>query len=81
MRCAQRLTHENRKGTQSSLQPHIRVQPLKLSTPGYPPSGESDLMKYYETDRRAVPRSDRRMLTLAEEQNVKRLIWLSDIAF
>jgi hypothetical protein len=57
------------------------MQNVKSSTPGYPPSGEIDLMKYYDADKHAVSRSDRRMRTLAEEQDVKRLVWLSNITF
>ena len=60
---------------------NMLLQNVKSTTPGYPPTGEIDLMKYYDADKFAVSRSDRRMRTLADQQDVKRLIWLSNITF
>ena len=56
-------------------------QNIKSSTPGYPGKGSIDLMKYYDENKNAISRADRNMRTLADEQDVKRLIWLSNIAF
>lgn len=56
------------------------TQKVKSSTPGYPSSGEIDLMKYYNSSVHAVAPLVRYTRTIADEIDVKRLIWLSSIS-
>lgn len=59
----------------------IITQSVKSTTPGYPASGDVDLMKYYDSNKYSITNADKYSRTRADEQDVKRLIWLSDITF
>jgi len=60
---------------------HVITQSVKSNTPGYPLKGSIDLMKYYDSNKRQALLPRRFKMTLADEQDVKRLIWLSQITF
>jgi hypothetical protein len=55
------------------------LQSVKSSTPGYPSAGEIDLMRYYNANKHAITSRDRYKRSIADEKDVKRLIWLSDV--
>ncbi len=57
------------------------LQSIKASTPGYPMTGDIDLMKYYDIlkNTKNIPNIYQR--TRATEQDVKRLIWMSNVTF
>lgn len=57
------------------------LQNVKSTTPGYPPSGEVDLMKYYDDSKSLATYSDIYRRTSAAEEDVKRLVWLSQLSF
>jgi hypothetical protein len=59
----------------------IIPQSAKSSTPGYPNSGEIDLMKYYDRNKASARFSRIISDTKASEQDVKRLIWSSVVTF
>lgn len=60
---------------------HIIPQDVKSSTPGYPATGQIDLMKYYDASKNFVSVYGRAQRTKASEQDIKRLIWLSTVTF
>jgi hypothetical protein len=64
------------KGSTSAL-----LQSVKGSTPGYPPRGEIDLMMYYNKLKNTSRVNNIYQRTIAAEQDVKRLIWMSGITF
>lgn len=59
----------------------LLTQSTKTSTPGYPSKGEIDLMRYYDSSKNTKPVSSGAIYsrTIADEIDVKRLIWLSQI--
>jgi len=57
------------------------LQNVKSSTPGYPSSGEIDLMKYYDRNKGSVGSADRYLRSVADEVDVKRLVWMSNLTF
>lgn len=57
------------------------LQNVKSSTPGYPSAGEIDLMKYYDGSKHLVTASDRYKRTRADEVDLKRLVWMSNLIF
>lgn len=57
------------------------LQNVKSTTPGYPAAGEVDLMKYYDDSKNTATYSDIYNRTTADEQDVKRLVWLSTLSF
>jgi hypothetical protein len=60
---------------------HIIPQSVKSSTPGYPTTGNIDLMKYYDRKKARVPFPTLLNNSAASEQDVMRLIWSSVITF
>lgn len=62
------------KGSTNAL-----LQNVKSSTPGYPKSGNIDLMKYYDFNKQAPGRNQRVNDSIAMEIDIKRLIWSSEI--
>jgi hypothetical protein len=56
-------------------------QTVLRSTPGYPQTGEVDLMKYYDATKFVPSRSSIVAATRAAEQDVKRLLWLRRLSF
>lgn len=59
----------------------VLTQKVKSTSPGYPSLGEIDLMKYYDSTKNATYISPRSIYhrSIADEKDVKRLIWLSNI--
>ena len=55
------------------------TQSVKGTTPGYPKSGNIDLMKYYDWDKGRIDFLRRVTDTVAMEMDVKRLIWGAEI--
>ena len=57
----------------------LLTQSTKSSTPGYPSKGEIDLMRYYDSSKNKKPVSSAMIYsrTIADEIDVKRLIWMS----
>jgi len=62
------------KGSTNAL-----LQNVKSSTPGYPTSGNLDLMKYYDKNKRESFLFQRVNDSIAMEIDIKRLIWSSEI--
>ncbi len=60
---------------------HVVPQNVKAATPGYPMTGEIDLMKYYDSTKNIVAPINVNLRTIASEVDVKRLIWMSDVEF
>ena len=60
---------------------NVILQSVKGSTPGYPLKGEIDLMKYYDSSKNKTAVVGLYRRTYATEQDVKRLIWMSNITF
>ncbi len=58
----------------------VFTQELKKNTPGYP-SGKIDLMQYYDGSKSQRTFYDRMRDTVAVEQDIKRLIWASEITW
>ncbi|GAB1269194.1 hypothetical protein NBRC116493_24470 [Aurantivibrio infirmus] len=56
---------------------HKIFQSVKPTTLGYPSSGEIDLMKYYDASKNAASYPEIYRRTIADEVDVKRLIWMS----
>ncbi|RZF93748.1 hypothetical protein EXT42_04775 [Pseudoalteromonas sp. CO302Y] len=54
-------------------------QNIKSSTPGYPMSGNLDLMKYYDKNKQKEEKFQRVNDSIAMEIDIKRLIWSSEI--
>jgi len=57
------------------------LQNVKSSTPGYPSAGEIDLMKYYDRNKGGVSSADRYHRSIADEIDVRRLVWMSKLSF
>ncbi len=57
------------------------LQNTKPTTPGYPSTGEIDLMKYYDRKKNAVSATSLHSRTLADEVDVMRLVWMSKVTF
>jgi hypothetical protein len=58
------------------------LQTVKPSTPGYPPTGEIDLMRYYDENKTPGAAFSHLMArTIADEWDVKCLLWLSKLSF
>ncbi len=57
------------------------LQKVKSKTPGYPSSGNIDIMKYYDWDKAPISNIDLHTRSKAEEIDIKRLIWLSKLTF
>jgi hypothetical protein len=55
------------------------LQNVKPTTPGYPSAGEIDLMKYYDRNKNLASPSDRYTRSVADEKDVKRLLWMSKL--
>lgn len=64
------------KGSTNAL-----LQRIKSSTPGYPQSGDIDLMKYYDFSKAKVTPKDLFQRSKVMEIDLKRLVWLSKIQF
>jgi len=62
------------KGSTNAL-----LQNVKSSTSGYPTSGNIDLMKYYDFNKRSPDAYQRVNDSIAMEIDIKRLIWSSEI--
>lgn len=62
---------------------HPLLQSVKKSTPGYPTTGEIDLMKYYDYSKNTTPvfTSSLESRSKAANVDIKRLIWMSTIKF
>lgn len=58
---------------------NIITQNVKASTPGYPATGEINLMKYYDDKKFQIGFTDMLARNVASETDVKRLIWLSKV--
>lgn len=59
----------------------IIPQSVKSTTPGYPKTGQIDLMKYCDSNKASARFSRIIFDTRASEQDVKRLVWSSVITF
>ena len=57
------------------------LQNIKSTTPGYPSTGEIDLMKYYDSNKGKVSAAHLYKKSIADEIDVKRLIWMSNLTF
>lgn len=57
------------------------LQNVKPTTPGFPSTGEIDLMKYYNEKKNRVSATALYNRTRADETDVKRLIWMSTLIF
>jgi hypothetical protein len=58
------------------------LQSVKDTTPGYPPTGEVDLMRYYDESKTpGVSFARLAARTMADEWDVKCLLWLSRLTF
>jgi hypothetical protein len=57
------------------------VQATKSSTPGYPTSGEIDLMRYYDEKKQSAPFARTVKDSRANELDVKCLLWMSKLGF
>ncbi len=60
---------------------HALFQSVKSSTPGYPKTGEIDLMKYFDKDKQGLNFYDLTNRSIVAEQDILRLIWMSKISF
>lgn len=58
---------------------NVLFQNVKASTPGYPTSGNLDLMKYYDDKKQKEEIFQRVNDSIAMEIDIKRLIWSSEI--
>lgn len=56
-------------------------QATKSVTPGYPASGEIDLMKYYDYKKHNIPAAVEQANSRASELDVKCLLWMSKLTF
>lgn len=63
------------KGSTSKI-----LQSVMPTTLGYPSSGEIDLMKYYDDTKNALSYPDIYRRSIADEVDVKRLIWMSAVS-